>query len=119
MDDMYVMIKDDNFSSPFFNQNVARFFLNQHLNTPNDMWCGEETSTVNITVYSLVNRDMFLPYRLFEISGPLNFFVDGNVFIAAGDTVDTGVGQSYTVPPFLPIGADSIVADNTGTIIYY
>ena len=119
IDNMYVTLKDDNFSSPHFNQYVARFFLNQHLHTPNDMWCGQPKSTVSVTVYSLINQDMFLPYFLFDVNGPINFFVDDQIFIAAGDSVDMGVAMTFFAPPFLPISVDSVAADNNGTIIYY
>src|SRR5687767_1888287 len=50
--DISVNLKDDFFSSPHFNQNIAQFFIHQDLYTPNDMWCGTQKSTISLKVRS-------------------------------------------------------------------
>src|SRR5437868_3261635 len=54
MDTLSLQVKDDHFGSPYFNQNIARVFIQQQLHTPNDLWCGNQTSTVSVKLYSLI-----------------------------------------------------------------
>jgi len=116
---MSVNLKDDFFGSPHYNQNIAQFIIEQKLFTPNDMWCGSQKSMVSMKVRSLINQNMYLPYRIFSVSGPVNFNLFNDVIINAGDTVDLGIVLSFTSPPFLPITLDSVGTDLQQQPNYY
>src|SRR5436190_19045285 len=118
--DFSVYLKDDFFNSPHFNQNIAQFFLHQDLLTPNDMWCGSQKSTISLKVRSLITQNMYMQFRIFGFSGPVNFnTIFDDVLIEAGDTVDLGMVHTITTPPFLPLNLDSIATDLQTQVAYY
>jgi len=119
IDTTSIYLVDKNFSSPYYNQRVARFYLNQQEQIFSDKLCGKATSTVSLSIQSLINQNMYMYYYLQTFSGPFSLYSSARILIAPQQIVDQGIIQTSNNPPFLSMAFDSIYVQAQNNIIYY
>ena len=119
LDSKTLYLKDENFGSPHYNQKVAKFYLDQYVQTPNNKVCGKETSSITLKIESLVSQNMYVYYRVQELSGPINIYYYNDITINAYQTIEVGTIQTFNNPPFFKLSLDSITATTQSDIIYF
>ena len=119
IDTTSVYLIDTYFQSPYYNQRVARFFLNQQVQTFSDKLCGKATSTISLTIQSLVSKNMYVYYNVRTFSGPVNVSAYNTIYVAPYETLDEKVIETFNNPPFIPMSLDSIYVQANNQIIYY
>ena len=105
-----VDVVDNNSSSQFYQQTVARIVLDQELFSFTNTLCGVSKSTVSLSIQNLVNKNMNLDYSL-NSTGPVDIFSDNDVSINAKQSFNQGVIQTFTTPPFESIDNDFFSVD--------
>ena len=118
LDSMTIYLKDKMPGSIHYNQNVARFFLDQNIFTPSDKACGKEYSPVNLYIESLVNEKMYINYRISTVDGPIYIYYSADAYIETFETFNAGEILKYNNPPFFNIGLDSLNV-TAYDLIYY
>jgi hypothetical protein len=120
IDSLNVYLKDKKFGSPHYNQNVAKFYLSQYLETPNDEVCAKESSKVTLIIESLITQNMYCSfYSVSRYSGPVFISYTNDMTVNSHEFLNVGVIETYNNPPFLGISLDSIIVTANSDIIYY
>ena len=120
IDSVFAYLKDTQFGSIHYNQNVAKCWLYENHQTPSDKVCGKATGTISLVFQSLVPQTMFVYLRLYNYNnGPVNVNFSKQILINAHDTLNVGLVETLNNPPFLPISLDSIITDTQGNIVYH
>lgn len=113
-------LMDNNFSSPYFNQNVAVFSIRQQRVNYNNNLCGANGQCIIIvTVHSLINQSMQVPYEV-QCSGSLSFNVSNNITVSANQTMVIDTLNSTNVSnPCGNLASSSFSVFSFGTIVYF
>lgn len=119
LDSMVVYLKDDDFGSIHYNQNVARFYLHQDIQSSTEKVCGNASSTLHVKLESLVPEKMYLSYWVRDWQGPMNVSVSNEVIVEPYSTLDDGNFTIANIEPFYPLSVDSIQVISQGSIYYY
>jgi len=110
---------DRDFSSQYYNQHVARFYVTQREISQSEKICGEAQSTISIAVESLIGRKMYFQYDLRTYSGPVYVSKSDDITLPASGTSNQGVQSTNSNPPFLSIDLDSLYVTTYNSIVYY
>ncbi len=119
LDTNYAYLVDNTWNSIHYNEKVARFHLDQFIQTPDDKVCGKETCTIRLKITNLLNQKMYVYYRVQDMTGPINLYYSDQVLLYPHEEQDVGVISIQNLPPYYPIGIDSIIASTQADIVYY
>jgi hypothetical protein len=116
-------LKDGSFNSTYNGQFVAKAYLHQFSEKPNDKLCSSAKNNLNIKLKNLMNQTMYIErISVFDYSGPVQIDINDfvHVEIAAGEIVDLGDFPEAILnnPASLPITLDSLRIESN-SIIYY
>jgi len=110
---------DNNFSSPYYGDQVAIFYFDQELLSHNNSLCGSQSCVINLQIRNLTGDTMLLSYQVFSNSFSLQFVQNNTVTIAPFQIIDTDPIQVTSAPPFQSINSIFISLNTTSNIIYF
>src|SRR6188768_4374939 len=88
LDSVTLYLIDDNSNSIHYLDAVLRCTLRQDILAPSDNHCDKPVCNIYLTIESLLDRKMFIPYRVERETGPFYINTGANILVEAHQIID-------------------------------
>ena len=112
----------DNYGIPgtHYQQQVAKFTIDQYIDTFNFLQCGTSGCKISLSITSLVNENMDLDYYFRSSSSShISFYSSQRVIVPGRSTINIGLLSTQNSANCLSVDSNAAVVSLNGPITYY